>query len=46
MHTWEDKAFKSTVVNLALTSLHIWSLDITLTVPLSKLLNNLLVSVL
>ena len=34
IHTWSDKAFKSSVVNLALSSLHKRSLEITFTVPL------------
>ena len=38
IHTWSDKAFKGTVVNQALTSLHTGSLEITFTVPLTKLL--------
>ena len=35
IHTWSDKAFKGTVVNRELLSLHGGSLEITLTVPLS-----------
>ena len=33
-HLWSDQAFKGIVVNQALTSLHVGSLKITLTVPL------------
>ena len=36
VHTWSDKALKGTVVNRALAFLHGDSLEITLTVPLSK----------
>ena len=35
-HTLSDKAFRSTLVNRALPSLHGWSLKITLTVPLTS----------
>ena len=38
IHTWLDNAFKSTVVNQALLSLHGLSLEITLTVPLSSVM--------
>ena len=37
IHSWSDKAFRCTVVNRALTSLHEGSLEITLTVPLKEL---------
>ena len=37
IHTWSDKAFKGTVVNRALTSLHGESLEITFTVLLRKI---------
>ena len=36
IHTWSDEAFKDTVVNLTLQSLHGESLEITLTVPLIR----------
>ena len=35
IHIWLDKAFKGNVVNRALTALHVSSLYITLTVPLT-----------
>ena len=34
IHTWTDNAFKGSIVNRALTSLHWRSLEVTLTVPL------------
>ena len=37
-HAWSDKAFKGTVVNQALPSLHEGSHEITLTVPLIEVL--------
>ena len=37
--TWSDKAFKCTVVDRALPSLHGGSLEVTLTVPLRKWYN-------
>ena len=33
IYTWADKDFNGTIVNRALSSLHVWSLKITLTVP-------------
>ena len=36
VHTWSDKAFMGTVVNRTLSSLHGVSLEITLTVSLSR----------
>ena len=35
IYTWADKAFKGTVVNWVLPSLHRGSLETTLTVPLN-----------
>ena len=37
INTWSDRAFKGTVVNPALPSLHGGLLEITLTVPLNGL---------
>ena len=36
-HNWAERAFKGTVVNRALASLHGGSLEITLTVPFAGL---------
>ena len=45
IHTWSVKAFKGTVVNQALPSLHGGSLEITLTVPVKNWNRNRLISI-
>ena len=37
IHTWSDEAFKGTVVNRTMSSLHGGSLEITLTVPINAI---------
>ena len=41
IRTWSEKGFKGTVVNWAMSSLHGGSLEISLTIPLTKLKENL-----